>query len=103
MRERHHRAVAIQLQRQHGVIRHVASYPRLRQIPGVSIFIARIAHGHVNILHLRHDRQATRQLPGTDVQHTPARTMHGHDTLVVMHEHIPQYLKNHAVHDYNAS
>ncbi len=73
MRQRHHRAVRVELQLQHQVVGHFLAEGGAAYVPGEVVFLARVAADHLEIERQRHLRQHARQLAGADDQQAPAR------------------------------
>ena len=88
MRQRHHRAVAIQVHPAHHVVGHAAVERHAGDVPARGVLLARIHHGDVVIQHVRHFGEVLRKLPGADQHQAPARAVHRGERLAVELEHV---------------
>jgi hypothetical protein len=72
--QRDHGAAAVELHRQHEVVRHLVHH-HARQAPAAAVFLARVAHRHLVFQPIGDLRQELRQLAGADDQHAQARAV----------------------------
>ncbi len=77
MRDGDHRAALVELHVGHGIVRHGAHHGDAGNVPGLGIFLARIAYGHLEAQADGDLAQIFRQLPGADHQHAVARPVDG--------------------------
>ena len=72
VRQRHHRAVRIQLQLQHKVVWHLLAEGGATHVPSEVVFLARVAADHLEVQRQCHLCQHPRQLTGANDQQPPA-------------------------------
>ena len=72
VRDGDHRAVRVELQLEHQVVRHGLAEARAGNVPAQVVFLARVAADHFEIERKRHLRDGTRELPGADDEQAPA-------------------------------
>jgi len=88
MRQRDHRRPLVEAHRLHGVVGHRAHEAHARHVPGLRIFLARIADRHVVAEAHRDLRKVLRQLRRADHEHPVARAMDRAQHLAVEGETV---------------